>query len=127
LKTDFLELLTRLTKEGKSIPLNLNQRVQLIKLLLNDTVKIFDFDVLDSPKTIMADTVETFFYWKNEFDNLWAELAAKCPQLQHLREMRPNWYPKNEDEFNYLNNCVFNFREMRCLETNCFLTSGLFT
>jgi len=126
LKTEFLELLTRLTKEGKAIPLNIDQRVQLVQLLLNDTVKSFDFDVLDCTKTFMGETKETFVSWKSVFESLWSVLAAKCPNLHNVREMIPSFYPSNEDEFNYLNNCVFNFRDLRCLETNCFLTSGLF-
>jgi len=128
LKTEFLELLTRQTKEGKAIPLNIDQRVQLIQLLLNETVKRFDFDVLDCPMDIdqysNEDSINIFFHWKRVYDNLWPELAAKCPRLQHIREMRPRWYPHSDDEMCYLNNNVFNFDDMKCLETNCLITSG---
>jgi len=138
LKTEFLELLTQLTKEGKTIHLYTYQRVQLIQLLLNDTVKYFDFDVLDCTKEAMLDVynypkkrnmdiTKIFEFWRRFFDFIWTELGSKCPKLQQIREMGPNWDPAR---MNYslcprLNSNVFNFTNMISLETNSYLFSGL--
>jgi len=121
LKNTFLELLLQLAKQEKSIPLNLDQKVQLIKILLNKTVKHFDFEILKIPSFILKE--EPFLAWEKSFDDLWTELAEKCPNLLSLREMRPcrfAGFPENK-----LNSKVFNFTKLNCLRTNSFIDPGL--
>jgi len=56
-KTSFLEYLTLISKQGKNLPLSVEQRVSLVKSLLNSRLKKFDFDVIGVPES--QETVET--------------------------------------------------------------------
>jgi hypothetical protein len=92
LKSKFLEFLLQQTKQKKNIPLNQDQRVTLVKLLLSPRVKKFDFAVFVNPDYLHSEEEEEeFLMWTELFDDFWPELAAKCPNLLHVREMRTSY------------------------------------
>jgi len=108
----------------KNIPLNLDQKLQLVHVLLNSTVKKFDFGVLGLARESMKQQYElskdTIVKWNKIFDDLWKELAAKCPNLLQVTEIRP--HPLRTRS---LNNSVFTFSKLISLETSCTINSGL--
>jgi len=104
--------------------LSRDERLALIKLLLNPEVKKFNFEVLDAPIVYLDSSDSTnLLMWGEYFDVVWTELAAKCPNLTFVREMRPNdyWYICDNT---ILSTKVFTFSQLTCLETNCTINAG---
>jgi len=132
LKTEFLDLLTQLSKEGRKIPLSTEQRVQLISFLLNQTVTEFDFKALHhfDVSNFDDDLNEGSLYWNGAFESVWTMLAAACPHLKKVTEWRPVLTEFSEWDmmsyYNKLSSKVFQFSKLVFLETNCFIYSGLY-
>jgi len=116
-KSSFLKYLLLISKQGKNVPLSLEERVALIKALLNTKIKDFDFDVLDSPKRLNF-SPQTFI-WDKIFDDLWVHLSAQCPNLETIREMRPGPLTLSS-----LNELISTFKNLVRLETNCSIDTG---
>jgi len=120
MKTSFLDFILKLSKQGKTIPLSVEQRVILIKLLLHKSLDHFDFNVVIAPQESHEYFDErSFLTWNKVFDDLWIELAAKCPNLLTIRERRPVGIIDAT-----LNFKVFTFSELLCLDTNCCINAG---
>jgi len=112
-KSSFLELLLQLTKKRKNVPLSGDQRFELVKILLNKTVKEFDFAIFNCPFDIETKLLK--LKWQQIFEGVWNELAAKCPNLLHVTEDAP--------ESTCVNVGVFTFSKLLSLETNCFINA----
>jgi len=128
LKTSLLELLAKLHKQEKRIPLSLEQRFELVKALLNSKVKEFDFAILENPNDENVNKrARKMIALRREkiFNELWTELAEKCPDLLKIREMRPEMVEKTPPKLFKLNKLVFSFSKLLCLETNCIINPGL--
>jgi len=122
LKTALFEFLLQLTKQGKEIPLgDWEGRMQLVKLLLNKELRYFDFGVLKCP--VETDNWELYQTFLAKFDEIWDVLAAKCPKLLKIREMRP--IDMSYEHFPALNPKVYTFQKLLCLETNSTIDPGL--
>jgi len=101
----------------------------MVKALLNSTVKQFDFSVLESPDNENVNKkARKMINLRREkiYNELWAELAAKCPNLLKIREMRPEMIDNSPLKPIKLNKLVFSFSKLLCLETNCIVDSGWF-
>jgi len=123
-KALFLEFLLQQTKLRKDLPLSQDERLAFVKLLLNPKVTRFDFDVLGSPSELPDPDglTDDDYLWDDCFDDMWTELAAKCPDLTFVREMRPRSIWSDNDT--PLNAKVFTFSQLTCLETSCTITTG---
>jgi len=127
LKTSLLELLMQLKKQEKHIPLSLGQRAELIKSLLNSTVKQFDFSVLENAAEPFVDQKSKKLLALNRekiFNELWTQLAVKCPNLLKIRDVRPEMMEEMPNKPIKLNDMVFTFSDLLVLETNCTIDSG---
>jgi len=101
--------------------------VALIKGLLHENVKRFDFAILDSPKCVgdKWSAVRRREQWDTVFDEVWVALAAKCPNLLQISEKRPLvTFAEVMFPFANLNKAVFIFSKLLCLETNSDIHSG---
>jgi len=117
----------QLKKQEKHIPLSLGQRAELIKSLLNSTVKQFDFSVLENAAEPFVDQKSKKLLALNRekiFNDLWTQLAVKCPNLLKIRDMRPEMVPCTQTNPIKLNKLVFTFSKLLCLETNCIIDPG---
>jgi len=126
-KTGFLEFLLQLGKNNKSVPLTLDKRVQLVKLLLNSRLAKFNFLVLGSDVFYFEgdepNAIETYLMWEAAFNEIWTALAEKCPDLSELTEFRPEF----SGLFENINKEVFSFAKLKSLETGRFITPGIHT
>jgi len=116
-KNSFLELLTLLNDQGKIIPLRVEQRIKLVKMLLHQTLEKFDSSLLICPGE------EGAVQWEVIYSRLWSDLAATCPDLLHLRERRFS-LPSERRNKSRLDTKVFTFTKLITLDTDCFLDSG---
>jgi len=100
-------------------------RLKLVKMLLNKELRYFDFEVLKCYTGVQRCDWELYLMFLSEFNEIWDELAAKCPKLLKIREMRPIDFSGNH--FPALNPKVYTFKRLLCLETNSIVDSGLHT
>jgi len=124
-KSAFLEYLLQLTKQKTAVPLSLQDRWEVVKLLLNERMKKFDFLVLHHTERVTAAELADNLYrtmWTNIYDNLWTELTARCPNLEYVRDVRPGGV--HEKRAVQLHPEVLKLDKLTCLETNCYITSG---
>jgi len=118
-KTSFLELLTQLQSQGKIIPLRVEERVKLINILLHETLKRFDFSVLICrDEEFKEGSRESVSKWQRIYDQMWTSLAAKCPNLLHIKERRPVM-PNESDNKISLDTNVLAFSKLLSLDTIC--------
>jgi len=124
-KTSFLDLLTQLKKQGKKTHFWwVEQRVKLIKSLLHKSLKRFDFSILftQDDEHCGGSTEE---FWKNKwrliFDQMWTDLAAKCPNLQQIKERRPVHQGCEQIRLDLR---VFTFTKLLYLDTDCYADSS---
>jgi len=107
--------------------LSQEERLALVKLLLNPRVKKFEFEVLGGPAEycdIDDLSADDFWIWDVYFDDIWTELAAKCPNLLSVREMRPLSFWVHDVA--PLSTEVFTFSQLTRLETSCTINSGMY-
>jgi len=124
MRTSFLELLTHLNDQGKIIPLHVEQRVKLIEILLNKTLKKFNFSLLicDDDK-FNKGSKEFLSMWRSIYAQMWTSLAAKCPNLVHIKERRPDELNEKNTK-SRLDTNVFSFSKLLTLDTDCYFDSG---
>jgi len=119
LKTHFLEFLLQMTKHEKKLPLNFKQRAKLVKALLHDDVRKFDFATLGNQNYF------EYFRSVNIFDDLWTHLAENCPNLIEIRERLSYFEPQfGKSTPPKLNKKIAAFPNLLSLETDCYLTTG---
>jgi len=117
--------------QEKSIPLSFEQRVDLVKPLLNSRIKNFDFNILGHPEYSREycnefrseEDIKLAIHWDQVFDDLWTDLSAKCPNLESIRELRYTDFIKQHR----LRQQIFNFKSLICLETSAILDTGIYT
>jgi len=127
MKSSFLEFLTKLNNNCKRIPLTTEQRLKLIEMLLHETLQKFDFCLLigqDFEFTDFSQEREFFAKWEAVYARLWTSLAAKCPNLLHIRERWPV-HPLSPSRRSKLDEKIFKFSKLISLDTNCSVDSGL--
>jgi len=122
-KSSFLDYLTLISKQGKILPLSVEQRMRLVKSLINNRLKAFDFDVLGPPTDFDPEDEESkdlVYEWDEIFDDVWAHLSAECPNLEVVREMRPQL-----EFFSAVTKHIINFKNLTSFETSCIIETGM--
>jgi len=122
----FLNFLLELSEQRKNIPLSVDQRLNLIKSLLHEEVKTFNFELMGCPSLIDRESLHLLTKWQIVYDDLWTELAAKCPNLRHVKEKRPKVYGYREPlNIVKLNSQALKLSKLICLETDTVIDSGI--
>jgi len=124
LKTLLLDYILELTKQGKNVPLSIQQRYDLMNILLHSDVKKFDFDVMGVNAKDIKCNGPNIHFSERVFDCTWTLLVAKCPNMEEIREMRLRCTAESTITNVEVEKRIHAFSKLTCLETNCFLPSG---
>jgi len=117
-----MEYLTLVSTQGKILPLSVEQRVSLVKSLLNSELKKFDFEVTGIDQWLYAKVDPVLDadvqYWDDIYDDLWVLLSAQCPNLDYIQEIKLK-------EDSRLTSLISNFKSLTCLETTSIIDTGM--
>jgi hypothetical protein len=127
-KLSFLDFLLINSKNNKILPMDLNDKVNLISSLLNSRVVEFDFLTLGSLVEYNLHKI-TKNVWETACKYIWSVLAKNCPDLQMLKEAIPAQEEYIDEYFKttvgpHLNGNITHFPKLICLETYCSIDSG---